>query len=123
MTDTKNKVGNRSERKACNQGIASRYGGLKVPVNLSRAYQNYFLDLTVLITAVLCTITGLIKWPGLVYTLGLSYQSLPMEALTLIHDWTGLLMVAIISLHILMHGKWMAVMTGKILHLNGGKNE
>jgi hypothetical protein len=90
---------------------------------MNRIYQNYVIDLTILLSGILCGFSGIIKWPGLVDGLGLSYQALPMELLTLVHDWTGILMIVFAALHVLLHMKWLTSMTKKLLKLNGGKNE
>jgi hypothetical protein len=90
---------------------------------MSKNFRNYIIDMAILATGVLCGITGIIKWPGLAASLGLSYQSLPMEPLTLIHDWSGLFMCIFAILHVIMHLKWLASMTKKFLVVNGVKNE
>lgn len=83
---------------------------------MNKNYWNYTLDMIILITGTLCGITGIIKWPGLVYALGLGYQGLPMDAFTLIHDWTGLIMVVFVIIHVIRHLRWIAMMTKKIFH-------
>jgi hypothetical protein len=93
----------------------------KLPAGISRNYLNYTIDVAALVSGLLCAVTGIVKWPGLVYSLGLSYQSLPMEALTVVHYWTGLIMVVLLAIHLLLHAKWMAVMTGRIAGLKGGQ--
>jgi hypothetical protein len=86
-------------------------------------YRNYVIDMVILVTGALSGITGIVKWPGLVYTLGLSYQDLPMDPITLVHDWTGLIMCAFAFLRVLLHMKWLTAMTKKFLGLNGGNRE
>ncbi len=79
--------------------------------------------MTILITGLLCGITGIIKWPGLMYALGLGYQGLPLDAITQIHDWTGLIAIVFSLLHVVLHHKWLVAMTKKILHKYVVKNE
>jgi cytochrome b subunit of formate dehydrogenase len=90
---------------------------------MKNSYLNYSIDMTILITGLLCGITGLIKWPGLVYALGLSYQGLPLDAITQIHDWAGLIMLLCAMIHVVLHFRWLIAMTKKLLHDKGIKNE
>ena len=90
---------------------------------MNRNLLNYAIDVIRLISGALCGITGIIKWPGLVYSLGLSYQSLPMDALTWLHDWTGLIMILFAAIHVIMHLKWLAAMTKKIAGVKVTRNE
>ena len=57
------------------------------------------------------------------YSLGLSYQSLPMDALTWLHDYTGLIMILFAAIHVVMHLKWLAAMTKKIVGAKVKQNE
>lgn len=78
---------------------------------MNRQFQNYFIDMAILATGFLSLATGIAKWPGLVYALGLSYPSLPMGALTALHDWMGLITGALVLLHVILHVKWLGTMT------------
>jgi hypothetical protein len=90
---------------------------------MNRNLLNFAIDMAALISGVFCGITGIIKWPGLVYTLGLSYQSLPMDALTWLHDWTGLAVLLLVALHIMMHMGWMITMTKRIARVKVTQDE
>jgi hypothetical protein len=85
----------------------------------------YAIDMSILASALLCAVTGIIKWPGLIYSLGMSYDILPMEAFTLIHDWMGIVMVVLALAHVVLHWRWLVAMTGKycILVQEGKNNE
>ncbi len=82
---------------------------------MNRQFQNYFIDMAILATGFLSLATGIVKWPGLAYALGLNYQGLPMEALTALHDWAGLITSAFVLLHAILHIKWLDAMTRKLL--------
>ncbi len=56
--------------------------------------------LILLITTIICAITGLVKWPGLITALGLTFRQVPMTQITSIHDWSGLLMAALAAIHV-----------------------
>lgn len=53
-----------------------------------------------LITTIICVITGLVKWPGLITALGLTFRQVPMAQITSIHDWSGLLMTVLAAVHV-----------------------
>lgn len=71
----------------------------------------YCIDMGMLIAFLLCGVTGIIKWPGLVNALGLDYRALPMGAFTVVHDWSGLVFCALSLVHVGMHRKWLIAMT------------
>jgi hypothetical protein len=75
----------------------------------------YYIDLGMVITFLLCAITGLLKWPGLLGALGWGYHLL--GPLTLVHDWSGLVFCVLALVHVGMHWRWLAAMTRKRLHM------
>jgi len=82
---------------------------------MKRQILHYWIDLLLFITALVVTLTGIIKFPGLLPFLGISYLSLPMGTLTWLHDWGGLVVVFLSLLHTLLHWRWITAMTRKIL--------
>lgn len=82
---------------------------------MDRGILNYIVDMGLAITFILSFFTGITKWPGLVQKFGLSYNDLPMRAITLIHDWSGLIMGLLVLVHIILHWKWIVAFTKKIL--------
>lgn len=57
-------------------------------------------SLLLLIATIICVITGIIKWPGLISALGLTYRQVPVAIITDIHDWSGLLMTVLVMVHV-----------------------
>jgi hypothetical protein len=53
-----------------------------------------------LVVTIMCVGTGLIKWPGLIPTLGLTYRQVPLSLITDIHDWSGVCMTALCIAHV-----------------------
>lgn len=76
--------------------------------------QKYWIDVGLAITFLLAALTGIVKWPGLLPKLGISYVNLPMLVLTRIHDISGLIMTLLVLVHIIQHWKWMKVMTKNV---------
>ena len=72
---------------------------------------NYWIDVGLAITFIIAFVTGIIKWPTLLPKLGISYSSLPMAKLTRLHDVSGLIMGLLVFVHLILHWKWIVVMT------------
>jgi cytochrome b subunit of formate dehydrogenase len=53
-----------------------------------------------LIVTIICVVTGIMKWPGLISALGLTYRQVPVLLITEIHDWSGLLMTVLVMVHV-----------------------
>ncbi len=67
-----------------------------------------------LIATVICVVTGIIKWPGLITGLGLTYRQVPMALITDLHDWSGLVMAILAAVHVCQF-KGMLKSMGRIL--------
>jgi hypothetical protein len=63
----------------------------------------HLTSFVLLIVTVICIITGILKWPGLINAMGLTYRDLPMNTITWIHDWSGILMAVIMILHLVLY--------------------
>lgn len=75
----------------------------------------YIINLGMLFSFIICGVTGIVKWPGLIPRVGLTYQCLPFPMITLLHDWSGLLLCILAAIHVGMHWNWMVSMTRKIV--------
>ena len=97
--------------------------GIGFPEGISRGHANYIIDMAILATGLISGVTGIIKWPGLVYSVGLSYQNLPMDAFSTIHDWAGITTFILALIHVALHRRWLVAMTRKIFLLKGGNKK
>jgi len=75
---------------------------------------NYWIDVGLLISFVLVFITGIVKWPSLVRNSGF-IRSLPLKSLSILHDWSGLIMGLLVIIHLILHWRWMVMMTKRLL--------
>ena len=71
----------------------------------------YFVDVVMGIVFLLVAATGIIKFPGLIRFFGLTYQQLPMAALSMLHDWSGIILAALVLVHIILNWKWIICTT------------
>ncbi len=71
---------------------------------------NYVVDMGMLLAFLICGLTGILKIPELAVPFSDSYYM----AATLLHDWSGVVLVALAGAHTLLHGRWLIKMTKKI---------
>jgi hypothetical protein len=79
-----------------------------------RAQLKYFVDVGLAVSFILCFVTGVVKFPGFVRAIGATHRVLPMRDLTLIHDWTGVLMGLLVLAHLVLNYRWIITMTRQI---------
>jgi len=68
---------------------------------------NYILFWLLLLSFLNLLITGLIKFPGLLRFLGIHTRDLPMYQISIIHDYSGLILSVLVLIHIFLHWKWI----------------
>ena len=83
---------------------------------MNKAKLNYWIDIGLAVSFFICFITGLIKWPGLIKIIGTSaYKILHVKNISILHDWSGLVMGLLVLLHLALHWKWIVCMTKNIM--------
>ena len=79
---------------------------------MNRTKLNYWIDIGLAISFLICFITGLIKWPGLIKIIGVSaYKVLHVKNISILHDWSGLIMSILVLVHLALHWKWLVCVT------------
>ena len=86
---------------------------------MRRVYLKYAIDLGMLITFLLCFITGIIKFPGFLGVIKATQYVLPMRDLTIIHDWSGVAMGVLVLSHLLLNFSWIIAMTKQLAKRSG----
>jgi hypothetical protein len=84
--------------------------------------KNYIVDVLLALSFLAVTLTGILKFPGLIPALGLSYRDLPMVFLSNLHDWSGIAMAVLVLIHLILHWNWIVTFTKKIF-ISEGKKE
>jgi membrane protein DedA with SNARE-associated domain len=82
---------------------------------MNRSKLNYIIDVALAVSFLITFLTGIIKWPGLITNIGLSYQQIPYQKISQAHDYWGLIMGILVFIHLIVHWKWITSMTKKIL--------
>ncbi len=86
---------------------------------MRRVFLKYLIDLGMLVTFILCFITGIIKFPGFLRFIGATRHVLPMRDLTLIHDWSGLALGLLVLAHLVLNFSWIMTMTRQLVRGSG----
>ena len=82
---------------------------------MNRSKLNYLIDAGLALSFFICFFTGLIKWPGLINIIGVSaYKILHVKNISMLHDWSGLIMGLLVIIHLALHWKWIVCMTRSI---------
>ena len=68
---------------------------------------NYIIDVAMLIAFFACGVTGILKLPGL----AIPVSDGAFLAITALHDWSGVVSLALILAHVVLHIKWFASAT------------
>lgn len=82
----------------------------------------YLVDLGLLICFCLIAVTGLIKFMTLYRWFGVNNLLLPNYQISVIHDWTGLVIIMLILIHLALHFRWLVGMTKRFLGRGGSKS-
>jgi hypothetical protein len=77
----------------------------------------YLVGIGILISFLVCFLTGVIKVPDIYKLLGMTYKSPVMVSMTQLHDWSGVILGVLAILHIVVHRRWFIAMTKK--YING----
>ena len=79
---------------------------------MNRTKLNYIVNMGLGLSFFICFVTGLIKWPGLIKLIGTSaYRTLQFRNISMIHDWSGLIMGLLVLVHLTLHWRWIVAVT------------
>jgi hypothetical protein len=80
---------------------------------MDKAKLNYIVDLGLIVSFLAAFITGLIKFPGLLRSIGIETAGIPYREISRVHDWSGLVMGILVLAHIILNWRWIVAMTKK----------
>ncbi len=78
---------------------------------------NFFVDVIALIAFGACAVTGAVKMPEL----NVAMSNETYEGLSLLHDWSGIVSLALVAAHVLLHARWFAAAGKKIFGRDGAR--
>ena len=76
-----------------------------------RAVVKYCIDLGLFISAAVCIVTGIVKFPELTRYIALSGLVLPFNEISFAHDWSGIILLVLVVVHVAFNWRWMTEMT------------
>ena len=82
---------------------------------MNRQILKWAVDIGLLVSFVVCSVTGLLKWTLLMRMLGLSGIIFPLALFSDIHDWSGLVLIVLVCAHLLLNGKWIISVSKKVV--------
>ncbi|MHA2129223.1 MAG: DUF4405 domain-containing protein, partial [Promethearchaeota archaeon] len=88
---------------------------------LNRNMGKYLTNIGLLISSILVAFTGILKLPEILLDLGLYYSF--SGILTIIHDWSGLIMGLFILTHLLLNWRWLFGYIKRMIRINNGKRD
>lgn len=74
----------------------------------------YFSSFILTINFIILGVLGIIIFPGFLNFLGIRYISFPKAQVFEIHHLLGILLIILLSIHMVLHWKWMVVLSRKI---------
>lgn len=86
---------------------------------MKRNTVNYIVDLLAGISFLVLITTAIIKFPGLLSSLGVGRGHLPMYQISLVHDWSGAAFAVLIAIHFLLHWRWVVFTTRSFFRKRG----
>ncbi|MBD3155318.1 MAG: DUF4405 domain-containing protein [Candidatus Aenigmarchaeota archaeon] len=75
---------------------------------------NYFVDMIMALSFMIASVSGLIFFPfsdGVRRYISVDFLGIPRNNWKIIHDWSGLILVLTVVLHLILHWKWIVCMT------------
>jgi len=81
----------------------------------------YIIDLGLLISAFLNFTTGIIKFPALTQLFRPVYRIIPAPIMADIHDWSGVIMILLVVMHLILNFGWIVAVTKTIFKKRGNR--
>ena len=81
----------------------------------------WVVDIGLLASFLVCVVTGIFKFTLLMRMLGLTQLVFPLALMSDIHDWSGILLIILVGVHLVLNRRWIWAMTKKILSGNLNK--
>jgi cytochrome b subunit of formate dehydrogenase len=76
---------------------------------------NYWVDVILAVSFLLVGITGIIKLKSVMNYFGLEWQSPIIQLLSRIHDWSGIVLILFVLIHLILHYVWIIAKTKELL--------
>lgn len=78
---------------------------------MTKAKINYWVDVGLAISFIAVSVTGVLKLRRVMGWLGWQWQDPLVQTLSKIHDWSGIVMVLLVLVHLVLHWDWIVRVT------------
>ena len=79
---------------------------------MNKGRLNYWIDIVLAISFLICFVTGMLKWPSAYKLIGTEiYRNISMQKMSRLHDISGLIMGLLVFIHLALHWSWISSMT------------
>lgn len=85
---------------------------------MNRNVIKYIIDIGLLLSFLGVSFTGVVKFRSFLSLIGinLDYSSMNMTLYRQIHDWSGIVMIFLVLIHLIVNWDWIVSMTKKIFY-------
>ena len=78
---------------------------------MNRLRLMYAVNFLLAVSFIVVAVTGLLKFRSLMNLLGLSDIALPWATVSFVHDWSGLVMLVLVVVHLVFNWEWIVKVT------------
>ena len=82
---------------------------------MRRVVLKYGIDVAMLVAFILCFVTGILKFPAVLYLIWGGARLSPLLVLTRIHDLSGVILGILVLAHLVLNWSWMVAMTRNLV--------
>jgi hypothetical protein len=76
----------------------------------------WVVDIGLLVSFLVTVVTGIFKFTLLMRMLGLTQLVFPLALMSDVHDWSGIILIVFVGLHLFLNRGWIWSMTKKIVY-------
>ncbi|MBD3247084.1 DUF4405 domain-containing protein [Candidatus Pacearchaeota archaeon] len=85
---------------------------------MDKSHIKYIVDVLMGISFLLVGITGIFKMPGLRNKFLWVFELIPGRQMAMIHDWSGIVIILLVGIHLALNWDWIKSMTKVIFRGN-----
>lgn len=82
---------------------------------MDRALPRYVIDLGLIVSFVVCFVTGILKFPSILHLVWGGQRLIVLEPLTVAHDYSGIFLGLFVLAHLVFNYRWIIETTRRFL--------
>ncbi len=80
-------------------------------IKIDQTKLTYWVDIGLAISFILCGLTGIIKFRLFTNYFDFIFRALGIRLISLIHDWSGIVLALLVLVHLIIHWRWLITET------------